>query len=95
MDAEKEHVDPADKTIESTILSADDANLICAHTLGGKSAPPPPPLRKALGSPSPATLPTAHAPKCDCGCVPNVLSLFEMAELRKQARLKKEEAKKE
>jgi hypothetical protein len=25
---------------------------------------------------------------CDCGCVPDILSLFEMAELRKQARLK-------
>jgi len=26
---------------------------------------------------------------CDCGCVPKVLSLFQMAELRKQARAKK------
>lgn len=23
-----------------------------------------------------------HADKCACGCVPNILSLFEMAELR-------------
>jgi len=29
-------------------------------------------------------------PKCKCGCVPNIPSLFEMAELRKQARLKAE-----
>jgi len=28
-------------------------------------------------------------PKCACGCVPNILSLFEMAELRKQMREKK------
>ena len=26
---------------------------------------------------------------CGCGCVPNILSLFQMADLRKQARLKK------
>ena len=30
--------------------------------------------------------PVNHLPKCACGCVPNVLSLFEMAELRKKAR---------
>ena len=29
-------------------------------------------------------------PGCDCGCVPKVLSLFQMAELRKKARLKKQ-----
>lgn len=28
----------------------------------------------------------AHAPRCACGCVPNILSLFEMAEVRKKAR---------
>lgn len=28
----------------------------------------------------------SHPPRCACGCVPNVLSLFEMAELRKKAR---------
>jgi hypothetical protein len=32
-------------------------------------------------------LPTSqHGQRCACGCVPNVLSLFEMAELRKKAR---------
>ena len=31
-------------------------------------------------------IPIAHPIKCGCGCVPNVLSLFEMAELRKRAR---------
>jgi uncharacterized protein with PIN domain len=29
-----------------------------------------------------------HGQRCGCGCVPNIPSLFEMAELRKQARLK-------
>jgi hypothetical protein len=32
-----------------------------------------------------------HAPRCGCGCAPNILSLFEMAALRKQAKLKKEQ----
>ena len=30
--------------------------------------------------------PTPHKPRCDCGCVPAIPSLFEMAERRKQAR---------
>jgi hypothetical protein len=29
-----------------------------------------------------------HDQRCRCGCVPNILSLFEMAELRKRAKLK-------
>jgi hypothetical protein len=32
--------------------------------------------------------PIMHGQRCGCGCVPAILSLFEMAELRKQARLK-------
>ena len=35
---------------------------------------------------SKTSLPPAHDPKCRCGCVPNILSLFEMAELRKKRR---------
>jgi uncharacterized protein with PIN domain len=31
-----------------------------------------------------------HGQRCGCGCVPAILSLFQMAELRKQARLKAE-----
>jgi hypothetical protein len=30
-----------------------------------------------------------HAPRCGCGCVPRIMSLFEMAELRKKAKEKK------
>ena len=30
----------------------------------------------------------SHPPRCPCGCIPNIRSLFEMAELRKQAKLK-------
>lgn len=53
----------------------------CVPTGNGMSPPPPPPV---------PTLPTnEHRPKCDCGCVPQIKSLFEMAELRKQARRKK------
>jgi len=29
---------------------------------------------------------TSHPLRCGCGCVPNILSLHEMAELRKKAR---------
>ncbi|KAL7530412.1 hypothetical protein ACHAXR_003484, partial [Thalassiosira sp. AJA248-18] len=32
----------------------------------------------------------AHSTKCACGCVPQILSLFEMAELRKKAREKRQ-----
>jgi uncharacterized protein with PIN domain/endonuclease/exonuclease/phosphatase family metal-dependent hydrolase len=31
---------------------------------------------------------STHGPRCSCGCVPNIPSLFEMAEMRKQAKLK-------
>lgn len=42
-----------------------------------------------LGTGDPAPPPSAqHPPRCACGCVPKILSMFEMAELRKQARLK-------
>jgi uncharacterized protein with PIN domain len=34
--------------------------------------------------------PGPHGERCDCGCVPPIPSLFEMAELRKQHRLKKQ-----
>ncbi|KAG7369012.1 Mut7-C RNAse domain containing protein [Nitzschia inconspicua] len=33
---------------------------------------------------------TKHGERCACGCVPAIPSLFEMAELRKQARLRQE-----
>jgi hypothetical protein len=45
--------------------------------------------------PVPMPLPIAHPPRCACGCVPNVKSMFEMAEIRKQARLKAAAAKRE
>ena len=35
---------------------------------------------------SKTSLPPKHDLKCGCGCVPNILSLFEMAELRKKRR---------
>ena len=48
-----------------------------------------------LLSPPTINTPKVHTPRCACGCVPNILSLFEMAELRKQAKLKKAKAPKE
>jgi hypothetical protein len=43
----------------------------------------------AINEQSPASppIPNAHGQRCGCGCVPQIKSLFEMAELRKQARL--------
>ena len=42
---------------------------------------PPPPMQVIQSAP--------HPKRCDCGCVPsNIPSLFEMAELRRQAKLK-------
>lgn len=53
-----------------------------------------PEVKSALAGPPAvmqfATPTNMHGQRCACGCVPNVLSLFEMAELRKQAKLKKE-----
>jgi mRNA deadenylase 3'-5' endonuclease subunit Ccr4/uncharacterized protein with PIN domain len=40
--------------------------------------------------PSNQTSGTDHGQRCGCGCVPAIPSLFEMAELRKQARLKQQ-----
>ena len=34
-------------------------------------------------APSTAEPPAKHAPTCDCGCVPDVVSLFEQARIRK------------
>jgi uncharacterized protein with PIN domain len=61
--------------------SGEEVPLFCAP-IGSQSVPAPPP-------PPPLPAPTMHGQRCPCGCVPNILSLFEMAELRKKARLKK------
>lgn len=60
--------------------------MFCAPLGTGAANPPPPP------PPPPVVMNNKqHAPKCGCGCVPNIMSLFEMAELRKQARLKRQQ----
>ncbi|KAL3904454.1 MAG: hypothetical protein SGILL_010063, partial [Bacillariaceae sp.] len=48
------------------------------------SAPPPPPMFP------PADV-KSHGDRCGCGCIPPIPSLFEMAELRKQARLRQQQ----
>ena len=93
MEAEKTQVSPNEKKAMNASPTF-DSNLICASTTGGSAPPPPPVVIKSKATASSATLPTVHAPKCACGCVPNILSLFEMAELRKQAKLKREAEKK-
>jgi len=68
---------------ESPPLVANTESLYCGTiSSNGSNVPAPTPL-----------LPTAHPPRCACGCVPNIKSTFEMAELRKQARLKAAAAK--
>jgi hypothetical protein len=47
------------------------------------------PTGSAPPVPQPASVSIEHDPRCACGCVPNILSMFEMAALRKQARLQK------
>jgi uncharacterized protein with PIN domain len=58
--------------------------LICSPMGVGASAPPPAPPRTEQTV-------TSHLDRCACGCVPPIKSLFEMAELRKQYRLKKKQ----
>jgi mRNA deadenylase 3'-5' endonuclease subunit Ccr4/uncharacterized protein with PIN domain len=48
-------------------------------------------LYRGVVEPEALVLPAIHKPKCGCGCVPNILSLFEMHELRKQAKLRKKQ----
>jgi mRNA deadenylase 3'-5' endonuclease subunit Ccr4/uncharacterized protein with PIN domain len=62
---------PTLSSTDDSTTPADGVVEFCGPVNGG-SIPPPP---------------TTHAPKCACGCVPKIPSLFEMAELRKQARL--------
>lgn len=44
------------------------------------------PIRLPVLADTPPTIEQRHGQRCDCGCVPNVMSLFEMAEARKKAR---------
>jgi hypothetical protein len=59
-------------------------NLFCMPTNGSPNLPLPLPTL-----PDMPTTEQRHGKKCDCGCVPNVMSLFEMAEMRKRARAAK------
>jgi len=68
--------------IESNLETNTQSMIICASAADGRAHPPP---VMQIASSSRAK---AHPPKCACGCVPNIPSLFEMAEMRKQAKLK-------
>jgi hypothetical protein len=66
---------------------------LTVSTSTDESAPPPPvdgviEFCAPVNGGGPVPLPPAHHSQCACGCVPKILSLFEMAELRKQAKLK-------
>jgi hypothetical protein len=63
-----------------------------AHSSSTYSPPFCTPLQNGLAPPTVAPpVSIMHGQRCACGCVPNILSLFEMAELRKQARLRKQQ----
>eukprot|EP00568_Trieres_chinensis_P011399 CAMPEP_0183304290 /NCGR_PEP_ID=MMETSP0160_2-20130417/9428_1 /TAXON_ID=2839 ORGANISM="Odontella Sinensis, Strain Grunow 1884" /NCGR_SAMPLE_ID=MMETSP0160_2 /ASSEMBLY_ACC=CAM_ASM_000250 /LENGTH=271 /DNA_ID=CAMNT_0025467311 /DNA_START=27 /DNA_END=842 /DNA_ORIENTATION=+ len=62
---------------------------------GGGSGGPQTPASAPKSFPPPPVNPLHGTPRCDCGCVPNVPSLFEMAEMRKQARLRALKVKEE
>lgn len=66
--------------------------MFCAPTATGAmpSAIPPQLMQLATGSAPAQGQAGDHPQRCDCGCVPNILSLFEMAELRKKARQKRQ-----
>jgi hypothetical protein len=40
-------------------------------------------MAESVAAPSTAEPPAKHAPTCDCGCVPDIPSLFEQARIRK------------
>lgn len=40
----------------------------------------------SVPAPEKTTSPLGHPDRCKCGCIPNILSMFEMAELRKKHR---------
>jgi hypothetical protein len=96
------------RKIESMTVQ-DDAvngiNMFCApiaasgqangtsDNIANTSVPPlPPPPSAEI---PPPILPRSHGSRCDCGCIPPILSMFEMAELRKQYRKQKELEKKQ
>lgn len=63
-----------------------DVQSFCMPVNGTVSLPVPIPTLVAGSIPA---MKQQHGQRCDCGCVPNVMSLFEMAEMRKQARAAK------
>jgi hypothetical protein len=75
----------ATPTVSNSIESPageNDPMLYCGF-IGddGVTVPPPRP-------PAAANVHVVNNPRCACGCIPPIPSLFEMAELRKQAKLK-------
>lgn len=74
---------------ESESVSSQVTSTVSTST--DESAPPPLDGVNEFCAPvngGPVPPPPAHHSQCACGCVPKILSLFEMAELRKQAKLK-------
>jgi uncharacterized protein with PIN domain len=68
------------KSVEPTLGSTEmgDSMQYCVPIGHGNGVPPPSLVKPSL-----------HESRCGCGCVPQIPSLFEMAEMRKQAKLEK------
>ena len=83
----------AERNRQAVVAKRDDVSP-CA--MSDSSAPPV--AASAIKPPVDANLAVApgsfaHPTRCACGCVPNTLSLFEMAALRKKLREEKEKEK--
>lgn len=86
----------AKKEEQATGPVATTKELFCAP-LGGSAPVPPPVLPSFVSNPTTTApvfvdeaSPATHGQRCGCGCVPNTLSLFEMAELRKKRQMKRD-----
>ena len=72
-----------------SLLHPDSPSSLGSSALGGRNRTTPNlPTQNAAQSEETKSAAFPHPDKCACGCVPNTPSLFEMAELRRQHRLR-------
>mmetsp|Transcript_16599 Transcript_16599/g.34247 ORF Transcript_16599/g.34247 Transcript_16599/m.34247 type:complete len:178 (-) Transcript_16599:1423-1956(-) len=97
-DGNAEKTDPPAILEEQQILSgvppipSNDMSELFCMPLGG--AAPPPPITNPQAN-EPQFPSQQHGQRCDCGCVPAVPSLFEMAEQRKLRKQRREQKQRE
>jgi hypothetical protein len=75
--------------------SVESATVAKEQPVDASSSDPPTPYCQSVenvtgtAQESVSSSPLSHGAVCACGCVPKIRSLFEMAELRRQAKLAK------